>query len=180
LLDDRVRVNEYKKASVLVYCFAIDNRASFVSLKERWHADESLQGIIAANPQQHVPKVLCGMKYRTELDCGTMSGDASAIARPSVNAVQREEAVAVAKELGCVTYVETNAKDNYNVDLALRIFIEASLMPQKLTAAMAAASSDCGDNVNNNFNSKLLHKEIMTIQQQQHGKGGNNSKCNVQ
>lgn len=102
----------YADSHVIVICFAVNNEQSFNSVKEKWIPE-------VRHLVPEAPIALCGTKIDTR-DSGSTG----------TRIITREEGEAYAKELNCITYVETSAVTGQNIDKAFKVFLAVSFIQE--------------------------------------------------
>jgi len=112
---DRLRPLSYPRSDVILLCFSTISQVSYESVKQKWW------------PEVHhyipnVPYILIGTKIDLR---ETNAPDAHT---GKVNPVSTEQAQALAKEIGCVKYMEICSKDGRGIREVLEEGIEQVLI----------------------------------------------------
>lgn len=100
---DRIRQQFYKRAHCFLLCYSINNRISFENVTTKWVPE-----ITAGHP---VPIVLIA----TKID----------LRREADNEVTTEEGQRLARKINANSFVESSAKNNVNVQLAIEEAVRA-------------------------------------------------------
>jgi len=99
---DRLRPLSYPRSDVILLCFSTISQVSFESVKQKWWPE--VHHYIA-----NVPHILIG----TKIDLRELNTPDAHTGK--VNPVSQEQAQSLAKEIGCVKYMEICSKDGRGI-----------------------------------------------------------------
>jgi len=119
------RAEYYTDTDVFIMCFAIDNRDSFLNIKDKWYPEI----------RQHCPDapiILVGMKE--DLRSQVLSDDdASSTGSQNSNLITKMEGLGLSSEIRAAKYIECSALNKSGLDEVFRevalVFKEKQLPP---------------------------------------------------
>ena len=120
---DRLRPLSYANANVFLICFAVTNPVSFENISAKWHPEVS----------HHCPDVatiLVGTKCDTRKDENILGRLRDQHLKP----VEPAQAESLARDLGCVKYLECSARTSENLKTVFDEAIKAVLLKKKAPA----------------------------------------------
>jgi len=129
---DRLRPLSYPRSDVILLCFSTISQVSFESVKQKWWPE--VHHYIA-----NIPYILVGTKIDLR---ETNTPDAHT---GKVNPVSTEQAQQLAKEIGCVKYMEICSKDGRGVREVLNDAIDQVLVSRGVKGSGENGSSDAHD-----------------------------------
>lgn len=119
---DRLRPLSYPQTDVFLICFSIVSPPSFDNVKAKWHPE-------IEHHAPNVPIILVG----TKLDLREDKSTADNLRAKKMEPVSYEQALAVAKEIKAVKYLECSALTQRNLKSVFDEAIRAVLNPRPTT-----------------------------------------------
>ncbi|KAI8976055.1 Rho type small GTPase [Pilobolus umbonatus] len=113
---DRLRPLSYPETDVILICFAINLRASFINVQDRWLPE-------VTHFCENIPKLLVG----TKMDLRENKEEISRLALEGQRLVTEEEGEQLAREIGS-KYYECSAMQTRNIDEVIESATKAALV----------------------------------------------------
>lgn len=104
---ERIRTLSYIDTDLLLVCFALNSKASFLNVLDRWQ--EEIEHFC-----KDTPRILVGMK-------------ADLRSKEDLNLVTSKRAVAMAKKIGARSYVECSARTGDNIEEVFHLAVDVLL-----------------------------------------------------
>ena len=124
----RLRALSYPETDVFLLCFSVCSETSFHNIKEKWHHELA----------HHCPDAkvfLVGTKIDQRTDKEALS--------QGISFVSKDEATALAKELGCVEYIECSALTQENVSELFEAAVTAAAQPEPVVRKKPSKLKAC-------------------------------------
>lgn len=135
---DSVRPLSYSEADIFIICFKIADPVSLYNVKSHW--------IIEIQKHSNAPIILCGCMADLRFDEETLAH----LSRIGRSVVTLEQALAISKQIGAKSYVETQSKDSYIETLDAFFLAACTAIESKRLRVL----SERPESVNSNASSK--------------------------
>jgi len=141
---DTLRPLVYPDTDVFLICFSVVSPSSFLNIREKWIPEiKKSREKGKKKASKNVPIILVGTQSDLRNDVNTRVE----LAKYKEQPVTEIEAKKLAKDLGCVNFIETSALTQHNLkevfDEAIMISLQGRQIREKMAAKKAARQQGC-------------------------------------